>query len=81
MAGAAGAGSVELKLEFSPIRIHMGHAHRQGLPGTGITALGDTHKIHRQIGNVNQGPAATVLLNYMATQMAADLDRYVQPRG
>ena len=33
------------------------------------------------VGNVNQGPAATVLLNYMATQMAEDLDRFVQPRG
>lgn len=33
------------------------------------------------VGNVNQGPATAVLLNYMATQMAEDLDRYVQPRG
>ncbi len=32
------------------------------------------------IGNVNQTPAATVLLNYMAAQMADDLSRYEQPR-
>ena len=33
------------------------------------------------VGNVNQGPATVVLLNYMATEMGEDLDRYVQPRG
>tara|TARA_Y100000739_G_C20589416_1_gene457084 strand:+ start:181 stop:666 length:486 start_codon:yes stop_codon:yes gene_type:complete len=32
------------------------------------------------IGNVNQTPAATVLLNYMAAQMSDDLSRYEQPR-
>jgi len=33
------------------------------------------------VGNVNQGPATAVLLNYMASQMAEDLERLVQPRG
>ena len=33
------------------------------------------------VGNVNQAPAATVLINYMASQMAEDLGRIMQPRG
>ena len=50
-----------------------------------LTALGgadgDQPEYSILVGNVNQGPAATVLLNYMATQMGEDLGRFVQPRG
>ena len=47
-------GSAELKLQFTPIRVHMGHCHGQMLAGGGFRSLGDTHEIHRQIRNMNE---------------------------
>lgn len=41
---------------------------------------GDQTEYSIMVGNVNQAPAATVLINYMASQMAEDLDRIMQPR-
>ena len=42
---------------------------------------GDQTEYSILVGNVNQAPAATVLLNYMASQMAEDFNRLMQPRG
>jgi len=57
---------------------------RAGDPVT-LTAIGGADgnqpEYSIMVGNVNQGPATVVLLNYMATEMGEDLDRYVQPRG
>ena len=67
--------------------IPLGAAHvvrfRAGDPVM-LTAIGgadgNNPEYSIMIGNVNQTPAATVLLNYMASQMADDLSRYEQPR-
>lgn len=80
--GPAGSGT---PLEAT---IPLGAAHvvrfRAGDPVM-LTAVGGANgnepEYSIMIGSVNQTPAATVLLNYMAAQMADDLSRYAQPRG
>ena len=80
--GAAGSGvSIEAAIPLAAahvVRI------RAGDPIT-LTAIGGESGNQTEysilVGNVNQAPAATVLLNYMTSQMAEDLGRIMQTGG
>jgi hypothetical protein len=80
--GAAGSG-VSIEAAIPLAAAHVARL-RAGDPIM-LTAVGgesgDQTEYSILVGNVNQAPAATVLINYMTSQMAADLGRIMQPRG
>lgn len=80
--GAAGSGvSIEAAIPLAAAHVVR---LRAGDPIT-LTAIGGESGNQTEysilVGNVNQAPAATVLLNYMTSQMAEDLGRIMQTGG